>query len=350
MPRPILPIQSVDNMNPWCVTLLNRHTAPWRESVQRHFDRHLTLQWPSTQHITEQELEDGARTYTRTSSAAATDLLWLGLSYDSTSWGGIDERPRTFNDFQAIIADQHDIDRVSLGFLTSSATEYELYKQETEKLPYGKVLLIHHPGFGEQVARDHRHDSEVQTARRAQLAQLRNYLMLRAVNNEPHILWLDADVFHLDSGIVARMMRHADEQIDFGILTARCSAGEQEDYDLNAWQGTREGPRGWDLDQSEIDAGELAKQGQKWVDDLLPGTGDDDLIPLDTVGATILYLRASLVWQGLSFPHQYVVGTRWRKAGWDGIESEGLCYRSTGLEGGRCAALGGSWHVEHTDS
>ena len=76
---------------------------------------------------------------------------------------------------------------------------------------------------------------------------------------------------------------------------------------------------------------------------------DDDLIDLDTVGATILYLRASLIWRGLNFPHQFVVGTRWRKDGWDGIESEGLCYRARGLSGGKCAVLGGDWHVQHTD-
>lgn len=290
--------------------------------------------------------------YTRRRLNATSDLLWLSLTHDKESWGRNRLRlTRTIDDFLKIVPAQHDVETVTLGLLTSSMDEYHKYKSATLKLPFAKVEIFFHPGFhdGPTVDRSHRHDDEVQAVRRAEIALLRNYLMLKTLGEEAHILWVDADIFHLDDGITKRMLQHIHDREEVGIITARCSRDGAEDYDRNAWRGTRKGPRGWDLDQKEINNGELKTQGQYHVDKLIVGTTDDDLVDLDTVGATILFLRASLVWRGLSFPHQFVIGTRWRKDGWDGIESEGLCYRARGLSGGKCAVLGGDWHIKHTD-
>ena len=290
--------------------------------------------------------------YIRRRKNAASDLLWLSLTYDEDSWGRNRLRwTRTIDDFLKMIPSQHNVETISLGLLTSSIDEYRKYISATSQYPFAKVEIFFHPGYhqGQRVDRDHRHDDEVQTVRRAEIATLRNYLMLKTLREEAHILWVDADIFYFDNGIVERILQHIQDQEEVGIITARCSRDGAEDYDRNAWRGTRKGPRGWDLDQKEINQGELKSQGQFHVDKLIVGTTDDDLIDLDTVGATILYLRASLIWRGLNFPHQFVVGTRWRKDGWDGIESEGLCYRARGLSGGKCAVLGGDWHVQHTD-
>ena len=295
-------------------------------------------------------LGDGAVRFTRTREGATSDLLWLALTYDESSWGRNDGENRSVEDFLHTVAMQHKIDNVSLGMLTSSSEEYSSYKKATEQYDFAKITLFLHSGFhvGPTVDRDHRHDGDVQTIRRAEISKVRNYLMLRTLEEEKHIIWQDADVWHLDKGIVNRMLEHTEARDDVGVITARCALGGMDNYDLNAWRGTREGPRGWDLDQKEIDAGEMDLQGQYHVDKLIEDTNNDDLIALDTVGATILYMRASLIWQGLNFPHQYVVGTRWAKDGWDGIESEGICYRARGLAGGKCMVMGGSWHVKHT--
>ncbi|ETN39754.1 uncharacterized protein HMPREF1541_05980 [Cyphellophora europaea CBS 101466] len=295
----------------------------------------------------------GVIKYTHTRLAASSDLLWLTITYDNTSWGHNpepDNSIRCVHDLLNIISAQHDVEKTSLGLLTSSMDEYHQYKEAVTEYAFARVTIFMHTGFndGPTVAREHRHDGDVQTLRRAEISKLRNYLMLQTLREEAHIVWLDADVFRLDDGIVDRILRHVRARDDIGIITARCSLGGMYNYDLNAWRGTREGPRGWDLDQKEIDAGEMDLQGQYHVDKLIKDTSDDDLLALDTVGATLLYLRASLIWRGLNFPHQYVVGTRWMKDGWDGIESEGLCYRARGLKGGKCMVLGGRWHVEHT--
>ena len=63
------------------------------------------------------------------------------------------------------------------------------------------------------------------------------------------------------------------------------------------------------------------------MDGLVKGTSDDDLVRLDSVGGTILYLKSEAVHQGLNFLTYAAVGTSWNSSeGWDGIETEGMCY------------------------
>jgi hypothetical protein len=48
---------------------------------------------------------------------------------------------------------------------------------------------------------------------------------------------------------------------------------------------------------------------------------------LDSVGGTFLFVKAEVHRKGVLFPNGYVIGTEWgMKEGWDGIETEGLCY------------------------
>ncbi|KAG8631695.1 hypothetical protein KVT40_000835 [Elsinoe batatas] len=248
-----------------------------------------------------------------------------------------DDRPRTIDDMHQLIQSQHDPSYISLGLLTSSTPSMN----STSTVPTTATTAA------DEIEREHRHDEEAQTARRSEMAKLRNFLMVQTLRGEEHIIWMDADNYRIDTGLVARMLRHAQDRDDVGIVTARTELGNitGSNYDLNCWAGTREGPRDWDLDPEEIENGELALQGQLMLTDLQKGTGKDDLVFLDAIEATLLYMRSELVWQGLSFAHQYVVGTRWGKDGWDGIESEGLCYRARGMNGGRCAALGGDWKI-----
>ena len=70
---------------------------------------------------------------------------------------------------------------------------------------------------------------------------------------------------------------------------------------------------------------------------------------MDSVGGTILYIRANLIREGVVFPHFNIVGTTWEQAGWVGVETEGLCYMAKGLVGGGCYVLGGKHHVRHSD-
>ena len=280
--------------------------------------------------------------YTRTTPNANASLLILVLTQDASSWGhDIEKPPRTFHDFlDLLISTQLNLSTTSLALWTSSEEQYHLFRTATQRLDLARVSIVLDRNT-DSSDRNIRHSNEVgvQNARRAKVARLRNKLMLHALGPEPHLLWLDADVQYLSPGIVQLMLSHSDTNPSAGIVTARCTEGPTYNYDKNAWAASSTG--------SDLTIGAVPRH--RHVDGLIRGTKDSDLIPLDSVGGTILYVRARLVWEGLSFPSWNVAGTRWGRDGTDGIETEGLCYAARSMEGGGCFVLGGGNYVGHTN-
>ncbi|KAL7621366.1 hypothetical protein AAE478_008687 [Parahypoxylon ruwenzoriense] len=80
----------------------------------------------------------------------------------------------------------------------------------------------------------------------------------------------------------------------------------------------------------------LQAAAQLDVDELTKATKDDELLPLGSVGGTILYIKASPVRQGVNFPTSYVLRTTWSHEGWAEIKSEGVCYSASHIKGGGC--------------
>lgn len=236
---------------------------------------------------------------------------------------------RTFEDFLTLVRSSRlDPSRISLSLLTSSENEYHHFKLATKGYPFARFSVLLHRGFHEVRRQPSIPDEEeLQKQRQSEIAKLRNYLLLRTLKEERHIFWLDPDVYQINPGIVQRMIAHSESRDDAGIITARCSLGKNESYDVHSWSGT--------------------KQDQHYLAESLRGTSDNDIVPLTAVGASVLYMRSSLVWRGLTFPPHYTVGTGWDHEGHDGIETEGLCQQARGLRGGGCFALGGNWHVRH---
>lgn len=295
-------------------------------------------------------LTDGVTIYQREDYKKQPTILWLVITKDKKSWGQKNkEHPaRTFQSFLDLLTSTHlNLTQLSLGLLTTSPQEYNHYKSLTHTLPLAKTTIILHPGYSHSPDLTHpnRKAPQIQTVRRAELAKLRNYLMLKSLTTEPHIIWLDADIHSLSPNIIQTMLAHAQSRPDIGLLTARCTYGPNQNYDKNAWAGIRPPPPPADPASASTQTEHNAPQ--ILADTLLRNTNDTDLIPLTAIGAAILYIRSSLIFQGLSFPHQYTVGTRWDRDGYDGLESEGLCYRARGLEGGGCYLLGGEWRVGH---
>lgn len=54
--------------------------------------------------------------------------------------------------------------------------------------------------------------------------------------------------------------------------------------------------------------------------------GKDTFVPLDSVGGTMLYVNVDVHRQGVLFPVHHLIGSEWSSEGYDGIETEGLCY------------------------
>jgi mannan polymerase complexes MNN9 subunit len=173
--------------------------------------------------------------------------------------------------------------------------------------------------------------------------------MSRALEDEKHIVWLDADVVFLSDGIVQTMVSHSEKVDDAGIITARCHQNQMENYDKNAWRVGDGSVQGVIPDDERAASVQKLAETRVMVDQAIMGTDDSDIVPLDSVGGTILYIRASLVREGVVFPHFNIVGTTWEQSGWIGVETEGLCYMAKGLPGGGCYVLGGKHHVRHSD-
>lgn len=293
----------------------------------------------------------------RTDREVAPELLLLLMTRDLGSWGDMpDGTPRSFASFLTLLHDAPiDLTKASLGILTSSLAEFESYRILSMKEPFARVTIIFHPGYfdpADAINRNDRHSSNLQHKRRNELARLRNYLMLNAMAREDHIVWLDADVYKLTSGLIPAMVHHAINP-EVGLIAVLSHEGDREDtdYDLNSWTGPRTSP-------NEEEKALLLEDGSTWVAEPAAGNSnmgdlvklhrnDAELFKLDAVGGTCLYIRASLVRQGLSFATSYIVGTSWAGEGWDAIESESLCILARPL-GAQCYGMGGRWRSHHT--
>ncbi|RLN46156.1 hypothetical protein BBJ29_005770 [Phytophthora kernoviae] len=153
------------------------------------------------------------------------------------------------------------------------------------------------------------------------LARYRNYALFSTLERwHQHVLWLDADVDMIPAGLLLKMT-----QSGLDILEPMCvrKYNNENDnwynYDLNAWVGQRKVRPAHS--NSDFVPGPLnAKNLYDLRNEKKP------IVPLDSVGGTMLYVRAEVHRQGVLFPAHYVIGSEWGMEGYDGIETEGLCY------------------------
>lgn len=337
-------------------------------------------------------------TLTNTQSTEAPTILVCVMTKDGESWGN---DARNFSSFLRMLDDTEiDPTTLSLCLLTSSEEEYEVYRRDTKDTKFADIHIMQHPGYKDfSGSRGNRHDGGIQHARRVEMARLRNYATLSSLSySHEHILWIDADVFELSTGLIQSMLNFSTSHPQVGIQTAISLLGDGDgDYDWNAWRGERSIPSDKEREKLRKDKGswqassvgdgkskhmgdlrdELKKknaklkQTQKYTDDFYHGEtqafdpstaefdededepsdsaptskGGVDEIPglfrLDAVGATVLMMKASLWRQGLSFATSYLVGTDWKDEGWDGVESEGLCMTVRNLINEEYGRLGG---------
>ncbi|TRX89765.1 hypothetical protein FHL15_009355 [Xylaria flabelliformis] len=319
----------------------------------------------------ERTLHDGTLLFHRqTVENSSPDVLILVLAQDADSWSKdyVSTRRNIYDFLDLLVSTNLDFTKVTLGLMTSSREEYDKAVKATERFPFARVALYFREEEGPKIAFADRHKAHVQHQRRARVATLRNYLMLRTLRDEEHLVWVDPDIVEISPGIVQTMMKHAEKHKGVGIMTALCTQTRAHNYDKSAWAFRRQtvdnlmttdddgnkttttldvmGP----VADDQLSAA-VKQLGERhvYVNELIENTHDDDLLHLDSVGATILYIRAHLVRQGITFPASNVVGTTWSHDGWSGIESEGICYLASQLEGGGCFVLGGSHHVRHAD-
>ena len=114
---------------------------------------------------------------------------------------------------------------------------------------------------------------DYQLARRAILAKSRNDLLITALADEDWVLWVDVDVTEYPGDILERLLLTGKDVVTPHCVTTRGGPT----FDLNAWTGG----------------------GRLHMDDL---RGGHDLVPLESVGGTMLLVRADAHRDGLVFP------------------------------------------------
>jgi len=144
-----------------------------------------------------------------------------------------------------------------------------------------------------------RYAAPFQVRRRCTLAKARNHLLFRALDDEDWVLWLDADVIEYPPNIIERLLACEKDVVQPHCVTEYGGTS----FDLNAWRD----------------------HGSRHLDDL---RAEGELARLDSVGGTMLLVRASLHRDGLVFPcFPYGIGNPKirRNNHWLGeIETEGL--------------------------
>lgn len=312
--------------------------------------------------ITEVSMSE-IRHRTHLNNAANAEHLVLVVTQDQHHWGHIDGpngAPRTFSGFLQFLNDTSGLalSSISLAILTTTEEAYTHYITTLSDWPLAKSqVLLYKPAHYVPEPED-RHDPSYQPIRRKQIAEARNMLMLRALNTESHIFFYDADVVDSSPGLAVQMLSHAtasspnvskhpdvkrEKPLPVGLITTRCQDGNNGDYDLNAWSHNASLP--------------LTVPPRNRPDSLLhmaalvPLASSSELVPLDSVGGVVLYIKAELVRRGLNFPSYYVVGGNWGDeggfGGYDGLETEGICWVAERLGVG-CYGLGGEWFVKHS--
>jgi hypothetical protein len=109
--------------------------------------------------------------------------------------------------------------------------------------------------------------------RRSILAKSRNHLLFRALTDEDWVLWLDVDVIEYPADIIERLLAtkksivHPNCVRDYG----------GPSFDQNAWRGPE----------------------KQHLSDL---RNEGELVRLDTVGGTMLLIKADIHRDGLIFP------------------------------------------------
>ncbi|KAG0289146.1 hypothetical protein BGZ96_007214 [Linnemannia gamsii] len=260
-------------------------------------------------------------------------VLVLTLVRNRESWSG----NRRFPDFLSIVQGfDYPMSNINLGILASDRTEFNAITDyikglPDDKNPFGQIHVILREKDAGIARKDRKADNE-QRDRRRLIARLRNYLLYTTLRDEDSVLWIDSDMIRVPNDLLGRM-------IDSGkdVITTATRSGPRGNFiDLNAWVGERIKPNA--EEQATIEQGGIfvpRPKSVKFTHEL-----QEEFTELDSVGGTVLFVRGEVHREGVAFTTNYVIGAGWKYEGYDGIESEGLCYVA-GFLGYKC------WGMPH---
>ncbi|KAG7660479.1 uncharacterized protein J8A68_006007, partial [[Candida] subhashii] len=290
--------------------------------------------------------------YLRSQENSTTEnpsILFLSAIAGKDSYGP----ERKIHDFIAVlntIAENQDSLHINMALLCNDFHElqnvitYIESKSETLSQVYGKITIISAPFLDKNqgFARDQRKAPQSQRLRRRMIARTRNFLLLNSLRHEQYTLFVDSDIIefeHPETFLLTFIKTNKD------IIVPRIPVAGNPDYDLNSWRGQRRKPTEEQLKLLDVEnredfhyyPEEADIPGKVWhFKEYIANTNNEYeehkdeyeyLVPLDSVGGAVLFAKSIVYKQGAIFPTSYIVGTTWdRSEGYDGIETEGLCY------------------------
>lgn len=309
--------------------------------------------------------EDKAFNYTKityvnndTPKTLADDsLLFVATIANLESYGP----GRQFQDFLSVIKSfDYDENAISLGFYFGDESEFNtvdkyihhyfaLVKANNQNAPsVNKVTILFAPFLEKDynsIDRSQRHNDNVQRLRRRNIARTRNFALLHTLAEERYTVFMDADVVAIKNPDMIHQFIASKKDI----IVPRVIRGSLIDYDRNSWVGERTVPNEEQLlkmDQNDWEHWDyvpldvpgkmihfqdlIEQQEQTPPDDV--SRRPDYIVKLDSVGGAILFAKSMIYKQGVVFPPNYIIGTTWQRLeGYDGIETEGLCYIAKSL-------------------
>jgi hypothetical protein len=166
---------------------------------------------------------------------------------------------------------------ISVAFLEGDSVDgtHELLAQRIEELETTfRRAKLYKKDFGYPSPTNYpRYAPHLQLKRRTVLAKSRNHLLFRALDDEDWVLWLDVDVIEYPPDIIERLLATGKDIVQPHCV---CEYGGRS-FDTNAWRD----------------------HGKLHLDDL---RSEGDVVPLDSVGGTMLLVRADVHRDGLVFP------------------------------------------------
>lgn len=270
-------------------------------------------------------------------------------------------KDRTFDDlfatFQTLEGEKNSI---SLGFLVGNDDEYKKIvgaihsyystllsmgrTSEDLRKFYARVTILSATFLDKDFKesdRDNRHADSVQRLRRRTIARARNFLLFNSLEAERYTLFVDSDIIEFEQKNMLQLFVDSKKDI---IVPRISTAGGTEDYDRNSWKGTRTIPTAEQfekMDENDWDNWDYVPRDEpgkvthffNLLEQIKKAPASDESkktgysVELDSVGGAVLFLKSIIYRQGIAFPPNYIIGTTWQRLeGYDGIETEGLCY------------------------
>lgn len=265
------------------------------------------------------------------------DLIVLSVIGHSESYGP----KRTFQDFLELLASlEYDWNTATLGLLVGQQEEYDniisyLDKYESES-SFSKIVVINsiYIEKSNTIDRGSRHNDNIQKERRRNISKSRNFLVTNAISDESFTFFLDSDMVNIPKDMVKVFLGTKKD-----VIVPRIAKGAAiENYDFNSWRGRRIKPTAEEEKKMDTDPnyyfvprpdGAHHLHEIMHMKDKYKHNGEQSfLVELDAVGGAILWVKSEIFKQGVMFPPYYIIGTKWEREGYDGIETEGLCYQA----------------------